>query len=150
MTRCATARSELNHFDRSNQACARLAPAREAATRAHAIATLSGLFLGLAARAFYHFSSEVLDALCGIDRADATFGGLADELALMLPPPAAAAAGGGKGGRVLQHCAVRLLLAVAAAADNLSANIALEFLLLRQGTGKNAGASTLDTSSTLP
>ena len=123
-------------------------PAAEAASRANAMETMAALVLGSGGRRSF-YETDLLDALCGVDAADAHFGRLAVSVSALLSGGGAATAergasvGGGKGGNggivngrvaaatqlALRHGAARLLLAIVASAENLSANLLVELLL---------------------
>ena len=129
-------------------------PAAEAASRANAMETMAALVLGSGGRRSF-YETDLLDALCGVDAADAHFGRLAVSVSALLSGGGAATAergasvGGGKGGNdgivngrvaaatqlALRHGAARLLLAIVASAENLSANLLVE-LLLPAGRGE--------------
>ncbi|KAL1529976.1 hypothetical protein AB1Y20_000903 [Prymnesium parvum] len=107
------------------ECCKRLDPAVEASSMSHALETLSGIFLGLGSRVFHDFSAEVVELLCGLDRADATFAAMLVHLKHLLERE-----GGGAQAAALRRAAIRLLLSLTATASNLNQNILVEFVTL--------------------
>ena len=101
------------------ECCRRMGAQHEPSTQSHAMETLGGLLLGLGCRPFHDFQAEALDLLCGIDTADAVFAALGADVRRLL-------ARDGPAAPALQRSAVRLLLCLCSAADNLDQNILVE------------------------
>ena len=104
---------------------ARLEEAVEPSATSHALETLSGIFLGLGGRSFHDFGAEVVELLCGLERADAVFATMLSHLRRLIER-------GNKGAEAsaLRRAAIRLLLCLAAAAANLNQNILVEFVTM--------------------
>lgn len=113
----------------------------------HAMETVAGILLGLGSRTFHDPASEVLELLCGIEATDAVFGRLYAYVGRVLSTERR-----GGASQAVRRSAVRLLLAVTAAASDLHTNIFVDLLmphhfevplaaLLQQGGADEAGAS---------
>ena len=105
------------------ECCSRLSPDFEASVQSHAMETLAGVFLGIGCRTF-HNVADVLDLLCSIEAADAAFGGLFAQIKALLSSKRR-----GAEAVALRRSAVRLLLALAAAAADLQSNILIDLLM---------------------
>ena len=105
---------------------ARLNGQHDPSVQCHALETLSGLFLGLGCRSFRDFGPDVLNLLCSIEESEAVFGALTTDVKRLLEGDR-----NSKLAPALQRAALRLLLSLCCAAENLDQNILLEFVLLQ-------------------
>ncbi|EOD39182.1 hypothetical protein EMIHUDRAFT_223662 [Emiliania huxleyi CCMP1516] len=129
------------------ECAARLGHEHEPSVRGHALETMSGILLGLGGVPLHSFASDAPELLTGLDEAEGCFDELAPMLRELLAPPSAAAAASPSAALTaiaLRRSALRLLMAFALASDGLSANILLEFLLLRLASSEKNKTSASD------
>ena len=92
--------------------------------RCHALETLSGVFLGIGCHNFHDPVAEVLELLCGIDRADERFAELFSHIKCIISSDKR-----GVNADAIRRCAIRLLLSLTAAAADLHRNVLVDLLM---------------------